>query len=322
MIFAIGEVLIDFIAVEDALLKDVKTFEKHAGGAPANVMVGLRRLGVPSALVSKVGDDPLGEFLVESLRREGVNTDYIRVDEERRTGIAFVQLRKARPEFILYDQVAYFNLKLEDVDLSALEEADLLHFGGVLFAREPSRTTSFKVIERLHGKIPTSYDVNVRLHLWKGRVEEMVRDVERALKFTDIAKIGGEEKNFLEDHGIDLDDFDLKLLAITMGARGSELRCGGYRVRVPAYKVEPVDTTGAGDAYLAALLASLYSLGRLRDLELSEEELRMVGRFASIVAALTTLKRGAWTVPRAEELKGFHEVSEIVERLIERRSTR
>jgi len=317
MIFAIGEVLIDFIAVEDALLKDVKTFEKHAGGAPANVMVGLKRLEVPSALVSKVGDDPLGEFLVESLRKECVNTDHIKVDEERRTGIAFVQLRKARPEFVLYDQVAYFNLKIDDIDLSALEEADLLHFGGVLFAREPSRTTSFKVIERLYGRVPTSYDVNIRLHLWKGKVEEMIKDMERTLKFMDIAKIGGEEKKFLEDRGINLEDFDLKLLAVTMGARGSELRCGGNRVRVPAYKVEPVDTTGAGDAYLAGLLASLYSLGRLRDLELNEEELRMVGRFASIVAALTTLKRGAWTVPRAEELKGFHEISKIVERLIE-----
>ncbi|HDD39798.1 MAG TPA: carbohydrate kinase, partial [Nitrososphaeria archaeon] len=58
MIFAIGELLIDFIAVEPVDLRDVRTFEKHPGGAPANMVVGLRRLGVPAGLISKVGRDP------------------------------------------------------------------------------------------------------------------------------------------------------------------------------------------------------------------------------------------------------------------------
>lgn len=317
MIFAVGELLIDFIAVEDAALKDVKTFEKHAGGAPANVVVGLRRLNVPSALITKVGRDPLGEFLVESLEKEDVDISYIVFDEERRTGISFVQLRKAKPEFVLYDQVAYFNLRLEDVDFSFMEKAELLDFGGVLFAREPSRTTSFKVVEKAKGRrIPVSYDVNIRLSLWRGREEAMIRDIERGLRLADIVKIGDGEKSFLENKGINFSDYDIKLLAITLGAEGSILICNDVKVEVPAYKVSPVDTTGAGDAYLAALLASLYSLGKLREVKLSEEELRLVGRFANIVAALTTLRRGAWTVPRVEELKKFSEVAPIVRGLL------
>lgn len=316
MIFAVGELLIDFIAVEDAALKDVRTFEKHAGGAPANVVVGLRRLNVPSALITKVGKDPLGEFLVESLEREGVDTSYIVFDEERRTGISFVQLRKAKPEFVLYDQVAYFNLRLEDIDFSFMEKADLLDFGGVLFAREPSRTTSFKVVERAKDRIPLSYDVNIRLSLWHGREEAMIKDIERGLKLADIVKIGDGEKRFLEDRGINFSDYDIKLLAITLGAEGSILVCEGVKAEVPAYRVSPVDTTGAGDAYLAALLASLYSLGKLKEIRLSEEELRLTGRFANIVAALTTLRRGAWTVPRVEELKRFSEVAPIVKGLL------
>ena len=315
MIFAVGEVLIDFIAVEDALLKDVKTFEKHAGGAPANVVVGLRRLNVPSALISKVGRDPLGEFLIERLRAEGVDTSYIAYDEERGTGVVFVQLRKAKPEFILYDQVAYFNLRLEDIDLSFMEKADLIHFGGVFLAREPSKTTNLKLMELAKGRVPISYDANIRLHLWRGRVEAMVKDMTEAMKLADILKIGDEEKKFLEDHGVDFEGFDIKLLTITKGAEGSELICGGAKAEAPAYKVQPVDTTGAGDAYVAAIIASLYALEKLDRIDLDEDELKLIGRFANIVAALTTIKRGAWTVPRAHELARFHELKPIVERL-------
>lgn len=134
MIVSIGEVLIDFIATEEGNLKDVKSFEKHPGGAPANVAVGLSRLGVESGLVSKVGDDPFGEFLLERLRDEGVRT-FIARDEEKHTGVVFVQLIGAKPEFILYDGVAYFNLLPEDIPLDVLEKSEAVHFGSVLFAR-------------------------------------------------------------------------------------------------------------------------------------------------------------------------------------------
>lgn len=113
MIFSIGEVLIDFIAKEEGALKDVIEFEKHPGGAPANVSVGLARLGVKCALISKVGADSFGEFLINALEREGVEIKYISQDIEKHTGIVFVQLIGAKPEFILYDGVAYFNMKLD-----------------------------------------------------------------------------------------------------------------------------------------------------------------------------------------------------------------
>ncbi|ASJ10067.1 sugar kinase [Thermococcus sp. P6] len=313
MIFAIGEVLIDFIAVEEGPLKGVASFEKHPGGAPANVLVGLSRLGVGSALISKVGDDPFGAFLLEELRREGVDTSHVAVDGEKHTGVVFVQLMGAKPEFILYDGVAYFNLKPEDVDVSLLEKAEGVHFGSVLFAREPSRSTLFRVLKELKGKIPLSYDVNVRPDLWRGR-EEPLKDIERALELADIVKIGDEELEFLERNGVDVLDFDFRLLAITRGGKGSELVHEGIKVEVPAYRVEPVDTTGAGDAFMAALLASLNHTGKMGNFELDEGELYRMGRFANLVAALSTLKRGAWSVPKLEEIKSMEEVEEIYQR--------
>jgi fructokinase len=316
MIFAIGEILIDFIAKEEGALKDVKAFEKFPGGAPANVVVGLSRLNVPSALISKVGKDPFGEFLVEKLKAENVETKYIAFDEEKHTGIVFVQLIGAKPEFILYDGVAYFNLKLDDIDFSFIENASVLHFGSVFFAREPSRTTTFETLKKVKGKIPISYDVNIRLDLWRGRKEEMLKDIEKGLKLADIVKIGEEELEFLKNNGIDLESFEFKLLAITKGSKGSELIHKSEKVEVPAYKVSPIDTTGAGDAYMASLLASLYALDKLESLEISGEELKLIGKFANIVAAISTLKRGAWSVPKLEELREVSEISGIIKNLL------
>lgn len=317
MIYAIGEVLIDFIAVEDADLKYVRTFEKHAGGAPANMVVGLRRLNVPSGLVSKVGRDAFGEFLVESLRREGVDTRYVLYDDERNTGVVFVQLKQAEPSFLLYDQVAYFNLRLNEVDKSFLDEADLLHFGGVLLAREPSRSTSLELvgIARSRG-VPISFDVNIRPNLWVGKMDELISCMEMALEQADIIKLGRGEMKFLEEQGVNVTRFGAKLIAVTKGPEGSELIHGGRVISIPAYRVETVDPTGAGDAYMAALLAALYSMNKLEDLDMSEEELRLAGRFANIVAAISTTRTGAWSVPKVEDLRGIEEVKPLVERLM------
>ena len=290
----------------------MRSFEKHPGGAPANVAVGLSRLGVESALVSKVGDDPFGDFLLERLTEEGVKT-FISRDREKHTGVVFVQLIGARPEFILYDGVAYFNLLPEDVETVPFEKAELLHFGSVLFAREPSRSTAFALLRELKGKLPLSYDVNLRGDLWRGREEEMLRDIKRALELADIVKFGDGELAYLEGRGIDLENFDFRLVAITKGAEGSELRSGSI-VHVPAYKVEPVDTTGAGDAFMSALLAGLYYSGFLKREELGEKELKIIGRFANLVASLSTTRRGAWSVPKMKEIAHMKEFRELYQR--------
>jgi len=316
MIFAIGELLIDFIAVEDVDLKYVKTFEKHPGGAPANMVVGLRRLGVPSALISKVGRDVFGEFLVEELEREGVDTRYISHDEENPTGVVFVQLREAKPNFLLFEKTAYFNLRMEDVNLEFMDSAELLHFGGVLLAREPSRTTCLEVVRMARERgIPISFDANIRLHLWKGRIGELVEYIRRALELADVVKLGDGEKRFLEENGVNLGDLDLKLIAVTMGEKGSTLIHGGREITTPPYPVKAVDSTGAGDAYMAALLAALYSMRKLGDLSLNDGELRLVGRFANVVAAISTTKRGAWSVPTLSQLEEIGEIKPIVDGL-------
>ncbi|MEN2975371.1 MAG: carbohydrate kinase [Candidatus Caldarchaeales archaeon] len=316
MIFAIGEVLIDFIAVEDADLKYVRVFEKHAGGAPANMVVGLRRLNIPAGLISKVGEDALGEFLLEELKKEDVDIRYVKTDYEYPTGVVFVQLRRGKPSFLLYDKVAYFNLKIEDVDFEIIKKAELIHFGGVLLSREPSRTTTLKIAEWARGqKIPVSFDVNIRLHLWKS-MEDLVKTMRYAFELSSIVKLGEDELELLIKNGADPRDSNAEIIAITKGNEGSTIIHRDRKVDVPPYRVEVVDTTGAGDAYMAALIASLYSMNKLKNIRLEEDEIKLVGSFSNLVAAISTTKRGAWSTPRIYELKDHPEISPIVERLI------
>lgn len=299
---SLGEVLIDMIALDDKPLAMVERFERHPGGAPANVAVGLSRLNVESALVSKVGRDPFGDFLIDALEREGVKPLVAR-DEEKHTGVVFVQLIGAKPEFILYDGVAYFNLREEDVPIDVLKEAEAVHFGTVTFAREPSREAVFKTLRKLRGKTVLSYDVNIRLDLWRGREEEMLDDIREALKLADIVKLGWEEYRYLAENGIAVESFRPKILAITLGSKGSLLISGRAKAEVPAIKVKAVDTTGAGDAFMAGLLAGIHYAKAFGAKEYEPELLERLGRFANLVAGLSVTRRGAWSVPRFEEIK-------------------
>jgi len=302
MIVSLGEVLIDMIALDERPLAAVERFERHPGGAPANVAVGLSRLNVESALVSKVGRDPFGDFLIDALEREGVKPLVSR-DRDRHTGVVFVQLMGAKPEFVLYDGVAYFNLREEDVPMGVLEKAEAVHFGTVAFAREPSRGTVFKTLKRLRGRTVLSYDVNIRLDLWRGREEEMLADVRRALGLADIVKLGWDEYRYLTGRGIRVEEFNPRLLAVTLGSKGSLLASGETNIEVPAIKAEAVDTTGAGDAFMAGLLAGLHYAGAFEVGEYDEGLLSRLGRFANLVAGLSVTRRGAWSGPKFDEVK-------------------
>lgn len=331
-IAAIGEILIDFIAEQEGPLADVKSFRKFPGGAPTNVVVGVTRLGIPCTLISKVGDDPFGLFLKKELEREGVDTTHIAVDKEIHTGVVFVQLIKAQPEFILYSNVAYNNLKMEDISKPMIQQLKILHFGSVMFAREPSRTTVFNTIKYAKNfDALVTYDVNVRKDLWKDRYEDMWSDILAGLCLADVVKFSETE---LQDLGMELgirkeslpELLDVlfrlgpRLIIITKGAAGATLfqkiKRKIIKVPIPPYSVEPVDTTGAGDAFMAAIIAGIFSyMENKKYPSLNKRKLFKIGRFAVIIAALSTLKYGAWSVPYLKDIK-IKEIETITERLL------
>ncbi|MGQ4834030.1 MAG: carbohydrate kinase family protein [Candidatus Asgardarchaeia archaeon] len=328
-VYAIGEVLIDFIAKEEKPLSEVTHFEKHAGGAPTNVLVALSRLGISTSLISKVGNDPFGKFLISKLSEEKVDTSNVVVDNEIHTGIVFVQLLGAKPEFILYKNIAYNFLKKEEINYKVIEDMCLLHFGSVMFIQDPSRSTMLDFLKAAKSKhITLSFDVNIRKDLWVGKLNEMLDLVEEGLNLANIVKISESELEYLlrakgvpEDEFMELlGEYNIDLLAITRGEHGSRLIHKKQKNIVifdfPALKVNPVDTTGAGDAFTAGLLAGVLAFGKIDKInEIKDNELEKIGKFANIVGALTTLKRGAWSSPHLDELTKFSEVKEIVDRL-------
>lgn len=307
----LGELLIDFVpTVTGTNLVDAPAFHKAPGGAPANVAVGLARLGVPSAFMGKVGDDPFGHFLAATLTQAGVDIGPLCYSAAARTALAFVSLRAdGEREFMFYRHPSADMLfEPHEVDEAAIAKAKLLHFGSISLIGEPVRSATLHAVDtaRRAGCL-ISCDPNLRLDLWPS-AEAAHDGLILAISQAQVVKISDDEVRFLcgtEDLEVvrrRLWHDELELLVITSGRQGSRYLTAALEGQVPSFKVESVDSTGAGDAFTAGLLRCL-----LQDPTLiqSEERLREACRFACAAGALTTTLRGA--IPALPDLAKVNE---------------
>lgn len=286
-VVCLGEVLIDFVATESGCtLADAPGFVKAAGGAPANVAAGVARLGVESAFLGKVGRDPFGEFLVNTLRKCGVDTNGIAYDSEARTTLAFVSLAKdGERDFVFYrNPGADQRYGMDDIPQATIEAADIFHFGSVSMTTEPARSATLHAawIAKRAGKL-VSFDPNLRRNLWPSDDAARMAIAEGAV-FADILKVSEEEVAWLPA------GLAPKLLLITRGEHGCEWRTCDASAHVAAFQVNSVDTTGAGDAFVAAMLAQVVIDPQLLT---SPDRITQACRFANAAGAIATTKRGA-----------------------------
>jgi len=307
---SMGELLIDFVPVTTGTdLLTATAFHKAPGGAPANVAVGLARLGVSSALMGKAGEDGFGRFLVKTLTDDGVDVGPLRWSRDTRTPLAFVSLAEdAEREFLFYGDISSGFCR-DDVDFDAIEKARLVHFGSIGLIPEPSRIATLAAVDAARAKrLDVSFDANLRLDLWPtadAAKEAIHQGIERAT----IVKLSEEELHFLTNltdpaEGVRLLLHPgLKLVVVTHGKAGCTFVTPDAHGMVPGFKVQPVDTTGAGDAFVAGLLAGILEEGG----PLTPERLTAMCRFANAAGALATTKRGA--IPA---LPTRAEVSELV----------
>jgi fructokinase len=311
-VICLGELLIDFVpTVTGTSLIDAPAFRKAPGGAPANVAVGLARLGVASAFMGKVGDDPFGRFLAQTLADAGVDTGPLRFTDAARTALAFVSLRAdGEREFMFYRHPSADMLFTPDeVDAPTLAAAQALHYGSISLIGEPARSATLHAIElaRDAGCL-ISCDPNLRLALWPERTA--ARDGLRlAIAQAQIVKISDEELRFLA--GSDdpaavrqrLWHDRMELIVVTLGSAGCVYftpRCEGV---VVGFGVEAIDATGAGDGFVAGLLQGLIAD---RTIVGDEARLRELCRFANAVGAITTTERGAIpALPTRERVLAF-----------------
>ncbi len=298
-VLALGEMLIDFVPTTPGLgVEGTPTWERVPGGAPANVAVGVARLGVSAGFLGKVGDDPFGHLLAATLRENAVDVRGLCFTATARTALAFVALAAdGERDFVFYRHPSADMLYApDDVDAAAIASARILHFGSISAISEPSRSATLRAIEiAQQHQLLISFDPNLRLPLWSSAAA--ARTTIRSLfPSAHVIKVSVEELEFLtgeadiERAARSLWHPALRLLAVTQGPGGCTYVLPAASGHVPAPSVQASDTTGAGDSFTAALLAQLAADPALLD---QPAALAAALRFACAAGAITTTRRGA-----------------------------
>ena len=266
-IVTLGEVVSDIYRGEE--ISDVEMgFVARPGGAPANVAVAASRLGSEATFVGSVGQDLFGDFILQALEAEGVETGGVsRQRPPTRTSLAFVEIgADGDREFTFYrsSPAADELLSAEDVTGDLITGASFVNFGSIPLIREPVRSATHRIAELARElEVPVAFDVNFREHLWEGR--EAAREaVDPLLDLSTIVKLGDDELEPL----LGTDDFEeatqmllergVLLVLISKGPDGAFYATRDFKGEVPSFDAgEVVDATGAGDAFLAATLVHL-----------------------------------------------------------------
>ena len=309
----IGELLIDFVSTTpDVTLAEAPGFVKAPGGAPANVAVGLAKLGIDAGFIGKVGEDAFGDFLSETLQQNSVDTTYLVAGEASRTTLAFVATRSDGMKDITFYRHPGADIQLspDEIDTGYVQSAEVFHYGSVSLSHSPSREATLHAIQSAKaGGAMLSYDPNLRLPLWDN-ANDAKHWIWEVMPHADVVKISEEEWEFVTGNaelkgGIErILGLDVKLLVITLGERGCYYTNGTADGYVEGYAVEVVDTLGAGDAFVAAMLMQLMKHEDIRSLNTSR--LDAIMRYANAAGALATQKVGVIpALPTPSEIEQF-----------------
>lgn len=296
---ALGEVLIDFTCM-DTNEEGYPLLQAYPGGAPANFLAALSCYGCRTAFIGKVGQDVFGKLLIDTLKKQGIDTRGVIRDENLFTTLAFVTLDKnGEREFSFARKPgADTGLKPEEVDLSILDEARVFHFGSLSLTDEPARETTKYLVKAAKEKgLMITYDPNLRRPLWKN-LEEAREQILWGLKQADIVKISEEEVEFLFQCDVVkgaekiIYEYGADLVFVTCGSEGCYYSTGSVFGHVPGLQnISVVDTTGAGDIFGGSALSKLLQLKK-KPWELTRAELEEMVSFACIAAGLSTTRRG------------------------------
>ncbi|WP_433943577.1 carbohydrate kinase family protein [Paenibacillus sp. SN-8-1] len=299
-VFTMGEALIDFIPHQVGVeLMEVESFRKAAGGAPANVACAVSRLGGDSAFIGKLGADAFGDFLIQTMQNAGVDTSRVLQTSEANTALAFVSLKAdGNRDFSFYRSPSADMLLNKNEIKAWFREQDILHFCSVDLIEAPVKYAHLKAIflAKEAGAL-ISFDPNVRLPLWDN-AENCRQTIHEFLPLCHIVKISDEELDFitsLQDEAEAIASLfvgDVEHVIYTRGANGAVWYTRGFEVSEPGVKVNVIDTTGAGDAFIGAILyqiSQLDNFNRRINPAIASEMLA----FANKAAAITTTRAGA-----------------------------
>lgn len=280
-LLAVGRSSIDLYSNDiGAPFTEIKSFSAYVGGCPTNIAVGARRLGLRTALLTAVGDDPVGDFVLNFLKKEDLETKFIQKKTGHRTSAVLLGIEPPDkfPLVFYRDNCADTELTKEDAERAPIEESRVLLVTGTGLSREPSRSATFYAAEKSkQAGAKVFLDLDFRLNQW-GTPQAYSLAIQSMLPFADVA-IGTEEEvkaaagETTEIHVTDsqvsnpdikgdvnkasdaLFQNGLKVLALKKGAKGSEVRLSGEKpFQVPPFSVKIVNVLGAGDAFAAGFI--------------------------------------------------------------------
>jgi fructokinase len=296
-----GEALVDFFPPRPGVpLAECDVFHRHLGGAPANVAVGLARLGVDCGLMTLVGPDEFGDFVRAKLAQEGVNVEGVARHGRAKTGVTFVSVAEDGARKFLFFRHPSADQMIGSFDEKLVAGAKVLHVGSSTLSREPSRAATFRAlaVAREAGAL-ISTDPNWRPHLWDDESEAQPI-LERLLRLADVVKVSDDEllpmvgTSDVEEGAQRIRELGPRLVIVTLGASGCFFDAESGRGHVAGEKVQVVDTTGAGDGFVAGLWAHL-----LDEASWSRDVIERACAFANHVGAQVVTQLGATTaLPR------------------------
>ncbi|MFT7430190.1 MAG: fructokinase [Colwellia sp.] len=316
-ILSFGEVLVDLLSTEYQDDSNVSTeaFIKYAGGAPANVAVAAAKLGSQSYFLGKVGKDGFGNFLIDSLKKHNVSTDFVSYSEHGKTALAFIDLdAHGERQFHFYDDNAAHNdFHLSDFDVSIFNSPMLFHFcSGSLSRSHLKESVEYALKQLKQSNAIISLDINFRRAFWR-ELDNAADIILQIAEQANIVKASREE--LIELYGIEnvdskvkhLIDAGVALILITDGAEPISYYSKLFFGTFPSPKVDVVDTTAAGDSFIGGFLSKVAndndSLQSFEKWISDFETVLSTIAFASGCGAHTVAKFGAFeSLPYQEDI--------------------
>jgi len=251
------------------ILWDMFERDAHLGGAPLNFAAHALQCGIPSGILSCLGNDKLGNKAFEAIQQLGINTDLI-LRRNKKTGTVKVELKNGQPDYEIFRNVAYDYIDIGRLDHEKIAEYDFFYFGTLAQRSTSSRESLYEVFNR-HSFKEVCYDVNLRKDSYTKEI------IEKSMTFTSILKINDEEVKLLSallfDTENSIESFcqaickhheNIRLILVTAGGEGSYLYEKNIIEFFKSNPVEVVDTVGAGDAFCAAFLVNYIQNGNAK----------------------------------------------------------
>ena len=303
MLISIGEILVD-------IFDDGNNKTAFPGGAPFNVACNASLYTREVGFIGAVGNDEYGKMLLDTAKEKQLKFAKIKILDNYYTSKAIVTLDKGERSFRFdRDGGADYRLDISDIDISIIEDKDIVHIGSLMLSEKCGRDFFHQLIDaiRANTKAKISFDINYRDDIFSSPSEAKKIFID-ALKKADILKFSEDEINLLSGKqdikaGLDCLLNNDQIAVVTLGSKGSLLYKGGKIISVPTYPVKPMDTTGAGDAFYSYFLASLVNHPQF--VEDVEQVIKYLKR-ANVAGGLCTLKKGAInTAPNEKEIEKF-----------------